>query len=357
MDGEQLDLKKCLTEEKSATNNNTDTKEIKGVSENDKMSAKPKSNKISKKAKEKTEKEEKKTTIVIEEKTSVQKVENKSTSKDKVLKDKNEPPEQSNTCISKKSVAVERKLSASESDSAIKISNTDNDPKSTTVKSSKNTSKTTKKKPNSTGNLHKKETKTKSSGKNKIVRNVQDNENPELQQTRLTQHFPVRRSERRVHAASKVEKEKLLEDAILNMKEDGLEVRNIEEKGRGVFSTKKFVKGDLVCEYAGELIDYNIAKEREARYLEDPEVGSYMYFFCYKDRKYCVDATKETDRLGRLLNHSKSKSNVCTKLHPINDMPRLILLAAQDIDIGEELVYDYGDRSKDSLESHPWLKL
>ncbi len=29
----------------------------------------------------------------------------------------------------------------------------------------------------------------------------------------------------------------------------------------------------------------------------------------------------------------------------------------RDIEPGEELLYDYGDRSKESLEAHPWLAL
>lgn len=68
-----------------------------------------------------------------------------------------------------------------------------------------------------------------------------------------------------------------------------------------------------------------------------------------------VDATKESDRLGRLINHSKN-GNCQTKLHDINGIPHLILVASRDIQEGEELLYDYGDRSKASIEAHPWLK-
>lgn len=68
-----------------------------------------------------------------------------------------------------------------------------------------------------------------------------------------------------------------------------------------------------------------------------------------------VDATKETGRLGRLVNHSKA-GNCQTKLHPINGSPHLILVASRDIKADEELLYDYGDRSKASVLAHPWLK-
>lgn len=68
-----------------------------------------------------------------------------------------------------------------------------------------------------------------------------------------------------------------------------------------------------------------------------------------------VDATLETGRLGRLINHSKS-GNCQTKLHPIDGSPHLILVASRDIEAEEELLYDYGDRSKASVSAHPWLK-
>ena len=70
---------------------------------------------------------------------------------------------------------------------------------------------------------------------------------------------------------------------------------------------------------------------------------------------FSVDATAESGKLGRLLNHSKAKANCMTKTVGIYDKPHLILVAKRDIKIGEELLYDYGDRSKSSLEAHPWL--
>ena len=68
-----------------------------------------------------------------------------------------------------------------------------------------------------------------------------------------------------------------------------------------------------------------------------------------------IDATAEDGTLGRLLNHSRS-GNCKTKVHVIKDKPHLIFVMTQDVKAGEELTYDYGDRSKDALESHPWLK-
>ena len=82
-----------------------------------------------------------------------------------------------------------------------------------------------------------------------------------------------------------------------------------------------------------------------------PCTSYYIYYFICS-----VDATRESGRLGRLLNHSRN-GNCRTKLVDIGDRPYLILVAKRDIELGEELLYDYGDRNKDTLHSHPWLAL
>jgi len=44
-----------------------------------------------------------------------------------------------------------------------------------------------------------------------------------------------------------------------------------------------------------------------------------------------------------------------TKVVMLGDMPRLILIAKHSLPKDTELLYDYGDRSKESLKAHPWL--
>ncbi|XP_017269189.1 lysine methyltransferase 5Ab [Kryptolebias marmoratus] len=180
-------------------------------------------------------------------------------------------------------------------------------------------------------------------------------ENKALQNRKVTDYFPIRRSGRKTKTELKSEEDKLFDDLIKNGTEKGMQVKHIEGKGRGVFAVTGFKKGDFVVEYHGDLLDLTEAKRREAEYSKDPETGCYMYYFQYQSKTYCVDATKETGRLGRLLNHSKS-GNCQTRLHAIDGTPHLVLVASRDIDAEEELLYDYGDRSKDSISAHPWLK-
>jgi len=67
-----------------------------------------------------------------------------------------------------------------------------------------------------------------------------------------------------------------------------------------------------------------------------------------------VDATAESGRLGRLVNHSRW-GNLHPRTVEVKGRPRLVLVAKQHIPQGEELLYDYGDRSRDALKNHPWL--
>ncbi|KAK2098204.1 N-lysine methyltransferase kmt5a [Saguinus oedipus] len=175
------------------------------------------------------------------------------------------------------------------------------------------------------------------------------------QNLKLTDFYPVRRSSRKSKAELQSEEGKRIDELIESGKEEGMKINLIDGKGRSVIATKQFSQGDFVVEYRGDLIEITDAKKREVLYAQDPSTGCYMYYFQYLSKTYCVDATRETNRLGRLINHSKC-GNCQTTLHDIDGVPHLILIASRDIAAGEEFLYDYGDRSKASIEAHPWLK-
>ena len=74
-----------------------------------------------------------------------------------------------------------------------------------------------------------------------------------------------------------------------------------------------------------------------------------------------MDATDELDssgnvRVGRLINHSKKRSNCSAIVVEYKDKPKIVIKAKRKIFEGEELCYDYGDRSKQSIQNYPWLK-
>ena len=81
-----------------------------------------------------------------------------------------------------------------------------------------------------------------------------------------------------------------------------------------------------------------------------------MYYFAWSNKQWCIDATADTGRFGRLINHSRKKPNLKTKLFILNNMPHLIFVALDDIEENTELLYDYGETNRCAIEAHPWIK-
>ncbi|XP_050057168.1 N-lysine methyltransferase KMT5A-A isoform X2 [Aphis gossypii] len=189
----------------------------------------------------------------------------------------------------------------------------------------------------------------------KISLNVKHiNDTSDNKQQKVTAFFPIRRSARKTKNIVNEEKQIALEEAIASQNEDGLKITVFPNKGRGIIAAKDFARGDYVVEYSGELIYIQEARKREAIYSQDISTGCYMYYFKYGSTHYCIDATPESSRLGRLVNHSRF-GNLIPKVVEVAGLPRIVLIAKTDIKRDEELTYDYGDRSKESLINHPWL--
>lgn len=137
----------------------------------------------------------------------------------------------------------------------------------------------------------------------------------------------------------------------IRKREDPLHV-----KGQyGVFASESIRKGTFVCEYAGDLIDRREAERRDIIY-ELKSKGSYMFYFNFNNKCYCLDATEPTKRIGRLVNHSRKRPNCKMELFSFDKTPHLILTAIRDIEPGEEILYDYGERNKDVIEANPWIE-
>lgn len=173
-------------------------------------------------------------------------------------------------------------------------------------------------------------------------------------QSTMEDFFKVRRSVRKTKKEVEREEQLAIEKAILMARDMGLAVKMFENKGRGIVATRPFARGEFVVEYVGEFISIAEANKREKVYAEDQSTGCYMYYFKHKNKQYCIDATEETGKLGRLVNHSRN-GNLMTRTVEVRGQPHLVLLAKEDIEEGRELNYDYGDRSKESLLHHPWL--
>jgi len=143
--------------------------------------------------------------------------------------------------------------------------------------------------------------------------------------------------------------------AIVDRKCDGLELRWTERKERTIFTTRNFSKHEFVVEYVGELITFTQALKRENEYVLARDEKGYMFYFRFQEHKWCIDATAEDGTFGRLINHSRRTLNLIPQIVPVNGVPHMVLKANRDIESGEELAYDYGDRRTLVLKTYPWL--
>ena len=127
------------------------------------------------------------------------------------------------------------------------------------------------------------------------------------------------------------------------------------KKRRMVFARNEIKKGDIICQYEGGLWSYKTMVKRNKQY-EKCQSGSYILKFKFKEKHWAIDATKEDESFGRLINHSKRKPNVKPAIMPKEGVPFISFLATRDIAKDEEILYDYCDYSRSSKENFPWLK-
>ncbi|KAL7750307.1 hypothetical protein RI367_004079 [Sorochytrium milnesiophthora] len=118
-------------------------------------------------------------------------------------------------------------------------------------------------------------------------------------------------------------------------------VRPSKIHGIGLFAGRSFERDDLICEYLGECIGQKVADRREVAY-EQQGIGTYFFAVDY-DR--ILDATV-TGNMARFVNHS-CDPNCSAKILTIDDVKRVIIFAARNIDSGEELTYDYKFQPED----------
>ena len=180
----------------------------------------------------------------------------------------------------------------------------------------------------------------------------------DLNMVDLTVVIPkLRRSTRKSKTNLLLEKRDDLEQAIRSQNSEGLQIKDFGAKGRGIVATHFFSKGDFVIEYIGTLMDSKTGRAKEENYSHDPSIGCYSFYFTHGGRQWCIDATEESPYMGRLVNHSHKHPNMVAKSVEVDSLPHLVFLAKRDIEEKEEIVYDYGDRSKEAIANNSWLAL
>ncbi|KIY49806.1 SET domain-containing protein [Fistulina hepatica ATCC 64428] len=104
----------------------------------------------------------------------------------------------------------------------------------------------------------------------------------------------------------------------------------------GLYAMEKISRGEMVIEYIGEVIRAPVADKREKVYERNGIGSSYLFRI---DDDLVVDATMKGN-LGRLINHS-CDPNCTAKIITVNGEKKIVIYAKQDIDLGDEITYDY----------------
>lgn len=105
--------------------------------------------------------------------------------------------------------------------------------------------------------------------------------------------------------------------------------------GRGLFCLRDIEAGEMVIEYAGEVIRASLTDKRE-KYYDSKNIGCYMFKI---DDHLVVDATMKGNA-ARFINHS-CEPNCYSRVVDILGKKHILIFALRRIVQGEELTYDY----------------
>ncbi|XP_070572849.1 uncharacterized protein [Ptychodera flava] len=131
---------------------------------------------------------------------------------------------------------------------------------------------------------------------------------------------------------------------------DWFDMKQTENKGRGVFAAVDIDAGEFLLEYAGEIIS-----EEEGEKREETIPSVYRNFFKHNSKTFCIDATTEPSegpQYGRLVNHGDHSHELNSKMRIVvcESVPHLCLFSIKAIAAGTEILYNYG------IKDLPWKK-
>lgn len=133
--------------------------------------------------------------------------------------------------------------------------------------------------------------------------------------------------------------EETLEIAIDTVKDACVSIRGSKIHDMGLFADQSFKKGDVVAEYIGEYVTNAIADER-AKIYGERRIQDYQFRL---NDKLLIDATRKGGP-GRYINHhcnSNCEAKIIPGKEPNEHLRRVMIIAQREIDINEEITYDY----------------
>ncbi|KAM4035015.1 uncharacterized protein ACNLHF_021720 [Anomaloglossus baeobatrachus] len=140
-----------------------------------------------------------------------------------------------------------------------------------------------------------------------------------------------------------------IKDLVRTQKWKGLIIMEDSSKGGHTVKTvRAFNRGEVVCDYHGEVMDGKKAENTYRSLTGKP----YMYFFGNKGYKLCINATNAPcnchpdmpSTFGRMINHSCKMDNLKPKVQECEagETPTILFFAKKDLKPGTELFFDYG---------------
>lgn len=129
----------------------------------------------------------------------------------------------------------------------------------------------------------------------------------------------------------------------------------LDGRGRGVCAKVPVKRGAIVGVYQGDRLSRREGEKREEE-LGDSE-ACYVFWVYWRANWWCIDATDPLrSNVTRYINHSRRQDNVKPVIRCVDCQMQVVFVAKRDIDAGEEILFDYGDRRAAVLLSHKWLR-
>lgn len=122
-----------------------------------------------------------------------------------------------------------------------------------------------------------------------------------------------------------------------------LEVFSTKNKGWGVRTLERIPNGTFVCEYAGEVISFAEARRRQLA----QKSMDHNYIIAVREHAGSGSTTETfvdpaaVGNVGRFINHSCQPNLIMLPVRVHSLVPRLALFAIRNVDVQEELTFDY----------------
>jgi hypothetical protein len=128
-----------------------------------------------------------------------------------------------------------------------------------------------------------------------------------------------------------------------------LKKSQLPKAGKGLFTKQAFERGDIICEYEGEIVTWAVCEERATKGYE-----GYVFFI---SKNKCIDAYFTPEALGRYANDAKGvsriaglKNNAQYEIKVRKGEKRAFIVATRKINPNDEIFVDYGNDYWENLE-------